>query len=79
MNTKIYLVDFIEYTNYSRETVSNQERNIGDEKYLHVSKEGFLVREEHLDYVKQYGKGIRSIKLVGELFEMPRPNYIMGD
>ncbi len=71
MYTKIYLVEFIEYTNPMRDTVSNPNMEIGKGRYININKEGFLVREEHLEFIKKWGKGIKSIKLVGELFEIP--------
>ena len=74
--SKIYLIDFVEYTNAMRNTVYNPDCK---KQYISVPKEGFLVREEHLDFIRVYGKGIRSAKLVGELFEIPRPEYILED
>jgi hypothetical protein len=32
---------------------------------------GFLVREEDLNYIKEYGNGIKIMTCVGELFELP--------
>lgn len=77
-STKIYKVEFVEYTNALRDTVSNG-NDLGNYKYIKVSKEGFLVREEHLNYISQYGKGIKNAILVGELFEPPIPNYKVED
>lgn len=79
--TKIYSVEFIEYTNWRCNTVSNPELESGKGKYINISKDGFLVREEHLEFIKRWGKGIKNIKLVGELFEMSTipSNYIIED
>jgi len=79
--TKIYLVEFVEYTNWLHDTISNPELELGKGKYINISKDGFLVREEHLEFIKQWGKGIKSIRLVGELFEISTipKNYLVED
>ena len=78
---KIYLVEFIEYTNWSHDTISNPKLEFREGRYIHIPRDGFLVREEHLEFIKQWGKGFRSIKLVGELFNMSMipTNYLVED
>ena len=80
--TKLYQVEFNEYTNSDCTTVCDPEREAGKGRYISAPKSGFFVREEHLEFVNQWGEGIRSKKLVGELFniplEIPR-NYIVED
>lgn len=64
---KIYKVEFIEYTNALRDTVCNQEKEVGDRKYLRVGKEPFLVRESELDKYRAWGGGFRYIEFVGNI------------
>lgn len=64
---KVYLVEFIEYTNCMRDTVSDGNENIGETKYITVGKEPFLVRESELDKYSKYGKGYRSMLFVGNI------------
>ena len=72
---KIYKVEFMEYTNVfkdtvsnqTKETVSNQIKEIKDKKYLMVGKEPFLVRESELDNYRAWGGGFRYIEFVGNI------------
>lgn len=64
---KIYKVEFMEYTNGLRDTISNQKREIGDRKYITVGKEPFLVRESELDKYSAWGGGFRYVEFVGNL------------
>ena len=66
---KIYAVEFIEYTNFSKTTVSDYDgvMQLKDIKYLEVGPESCLIRESDLPYFQKFGKGFRSIRLVGEL------------
>lgn len=64
---KVYEVEFMEYTNYMRDTVYNRDKEIGDMKYITVGKEPFLVKESELDKYSVYGGGYRSIKFVGNI------------
>lgn len=66
---KIYLIEFIEYTNGLRNTV-HRINNDGNDEYLDVSREGTLVSEDDIEDMKQFGKGLRSMKLVGELISI---------
>lgn len=63
----IYEVEFMQYTNGMRDAVWNEESN----KYISINREGFVARECDLDYLKEFGKGFRRIKFVGQLFEQP--------
>ena len=65
---KIYRVEFMEYTNVLRNTVSNQKQEVADRKYLTVGKEPFLVKESELDKYSAWGGGFRSIEFVGNLY-----------
>jgi len=60
---KVYLVEFIEYTNYARDDVSHNTKPL----HINVGKEGFLVRESDLNLYQDFGKGYRSVTLVGQL------------
>ena len=67
---KVYKVEFMEYTNYSRDTVCDESKKIGHGQYLHVGKEPFLVKESDLEKYKNYGGGYRSVVFVGYLEEI---------
>ena len=67
---KVYKVEFMEYTNYSKDAVSDETKEIGHGQILHVGKEPFLVKECDLEKYKNYGGGYRSIIFVGYLEEM---------
>ena len=45
---KIYKVEFMKYTNVVKDTVSNQAKEIKDEKFLRVGKEPFLEENQSL-------------------------------
>ena len=64
---KVYEVEFMEYTNCMKDTVSNQAREIGDMKYINIGKEPFLIRESEFEKYMAYGKGFRIIKFVGNI------------
>lgn len=64
---KIYKVEFMEYTNISKDIVSNQAKEIKNKKYLKVGKEPFLVRESELDGYRAWGGGFRYIEFVGNI------------
>jgi len=67
---KIYLVQFMEYTNGLKDTVCkcvNKEKQ--KYEYKEVSKDGCLVKENQLGYFKQFGGGFRNITLMGILAE----------
>lgn len=63
---KLYSVEFIEYTNATYDTVTNK-----DGQYLDVKVEnggGFIIREDEIDFYKQFGKGFRSLNYVGHMY-----------
>ena len=66
---KIYKVDFMKYTNVFKDTVSNQAKEIKDEKYLRIGNEPFLVRESEFDNYRARGGGFRYIEFVGNIAE----------
>lgn len=66
---KVYQVEFMQYTNCSRDTVCNNTDLIKDSKYIHVGKEQLLVRESDLDKYREYGNGFRTVKFVGHIGE----------
>ena len=61
---KIYSVEFNEYTNITRDTVATEDNKC----YLHIPLGGLLVRESALVEYSNYGKGYKSIILVGSMF-----------
>ena len=69
---KVYLVTFIQYTNYNKDTVYSEESN----KYLYVGREGFLVLESELEEFRQFGNGYRDISLVGQILVESEQNGI---
>ena len=58
---KIYKVTFNQYTNSFRDTVSSKD----NEKYLDVGRGDFLIREDDMEYYKQFGDGFACLELVG--------------
>lgn len=64
---KIYKVEFMQYTNVLKDTVSNQTKEVKDKKYLRIGKEPFLIRESELDNYKNWGGGFRYIEFVGNI------------
>lgn len=77
MKELVYIVDFMNYTNSSRTTVSDVRpedygklNSLSDATYLEVGHEPFLVRESELQYYSKFGGGYRSIKQVGYI-EIP--------
>lgn len=64
---KVYSVEFMNYTNCMKDTVSNGVEEIKDIKYLKIGKEPFLVAESDLDKYREYGGGFRSITFVGNM------------
>lgn len=64
---KVYEVEFMQYTNCSRDTVCNNAESIKDSKYINVGKEPFLVRESELEKYREYGNGFRTVKFVGNI------------
>jgi hypothetical protein len=64
---KVYEVEFMNYTNSMRDTVSNNAENIKDINYIHVGKESFLIRESEFEKYMQYGNGFRVIRFVGNI------------
>lgn len=64
---KIYEVEFMQYTNCSKDTVQNGETDVSKIKYIHVGKEPFLIKESELSEYMEYGKGFRTVKFVGNI------------
>ena len=66
---KIYSVTFNEYTNYAKDTVSNGETiGSGNVPYVHVGNQPFLITEEQIIAASKYGKGIKEMIFVGNLW-----------
>ena len=65
---KIYDVEFMYYTGYSRDAVSSNPGEVKkDTKYLDTSASPFLVRESDLHIFQKYGGGFRNLRYVGTL------------
>lgn len=64
---KVYRVEFMEYTNNMRDTVSANGLYIPKDglAYLKLGDEPFLATEDQLPYLKHFGEGFRSLRFVG--------------
>ena len=71
---KIYSVEFMTYTNYSRTHVAKRKPNLKtgvlEHDYLEVGPAPFLLKESDLDKYKEYGDGYRTLTFVGMLGDM---------
>lgn len=63
---KVYEVEFMEYTNYFKDTVSDG-GEIGKTKYIHTGREPFLIKESEFDKYMKFGKGFRIVRFVGNI------------
>lgn len=63
---KIYEVEFMQYTNYMRDVVSDG-AELGKTEYIHVGKEPFLIKESEFDKYMKFGKGFRIVRFVGNM------------
>lgn len=64
---KVYSVTFMQYTNCSRDTISNNKK---DTKYITVNEHGFehapfLIKENEIDKYKDFGGGIKELIFAG--------------
>ena len=70
---KIYLAEFISYTNALHDTVSDWDGkgtpSIGKIKYLNLGKHCTLVKESDLEKYRKYGQGYKKITFLGTLLE----------
>jgi hypothetical protein len=57
------------------DTVSDGNKEIGKTKYLDVGKAAFLIRENDIDKIRQYGQGINTLKFVGYLKEFDEVKF----
>ena len=64
---KVYEVEFMQYTNCMRDTVCDDSKNLGDQKYINVGKEAFLIKESDFEKYRRYGNGFRVVKFVGNM------------
>ena len=61
---KVYEVEFMQYTNCMRDTVCDEEKELGKGQYLHVGKEPFLIKESDFPKYQKYGGGFRIVRFV---------------
>lgn len=61
----IYRVTFNEYTNCTKDAVSDKNYDIGKLQYIHIPSNGLLIRESEIDKYIKYGKGFASLECVG--------------
>ena len=64
---KVYEVEFMNYTNCMRDTVSNMANETKNTKYIEIGKEPFLIKESDFDKYMKYGGGFRVVKFVGNI------------
>lgn len=64
---KIYEVEFLRYTNWMKDTVSDEEKEIGKAKYIHVGREPFLIKESDFPKYQKFGGGFRIVRFVGNI------------
>ena len=75
---KIYAVTFNKYTNCQRDTVTNRDSLPPEEahnhKMIHAGGDGkFLVTEDQIIDMLDYGGGIRNMEFVGNLYDSDDP------
>ena len=63
---KVYEVEFMEYTNSMRDTVSDG-AELTKTKYIYVGAEPFLIKESEFDKYMKFGKGFRIVRFVGNM------------
>lgn len=64
---KVYEVEFMQYTNCMKDTVSDGNKEIGKTKYINVGKEPFLIKESDFNKYMKYGGGFRILRFVGNI------------
>lgn len=64
---KVYEVEFMQYTNCMRDTVCDEEKELGKGQCLHVGKEPFLIKESDFPKYQKYGGGFRIVRFVGNI------------
>lgn len=67
MMEKVYEVEFMQYTNCFRDTVSDGNEDIGKRKYLQVGNDPVIIKESDLPKYMKYGNGFRTIEFIGNL------------
>lgn len=65
MPVKLYSVEFIEYTNRTEQHVGRT----GSLDFIDAPKGKFIAKEEDLDTLREYGKGISRAEFIGYLYE----------
>lgn len=65
---KVYQVEFMRYSNYEHDCVSNAS-SFGDNptEYLELGDEPFLIKESDLSKYQQFGGGYKSLIFVGNI------------
>jgi hypothetical protein len=64
---KVYEVEFMQYTNCMKDTVWENNAELGKGKYLTVGKEPFLIKESDFSKYQNYGGGFRIVRFVGNI------------
>ena len=68
---KVYSVEFMEYTNAMKDTVSDWDGSFStrdkEHDYLETGREPFLVRESEFEKYSKYGRGFRHAAFVGRI------------
>ena len=64
---KVYEVEFMQYTNCMKDTVSDGEQEIGKATYIDVGREPFLIKESDFPKYQKFGGGFRIVRFVGNI------------
>ena len=74
---KIYAVTFNQHINSSNDAVSKVDpENRKSSLYLSIGNQPFLITEDQIEQIREYGYGIKSLVFVGNLWDMDRPYLI---
>lgn len=64
---KVYKVEFMQYTNCLKDTVSDGNKDFDERKYLKIGINPIIIRESDLSKYMKYGNGFRSVEFIGNL------------
>ncbi len=67
MMEKVYKVEFMQYTNCLKDTVSDGNKDFDERKYLKIGINPIIIRESDLSKYMKYGNGFRSVEFIGNL------------
>lgn len=65
--TKLYEVTFREYTNWTKNTISDGKGLQSD--YIEVDNGSLIIADYEFEYYKQFGGGFNTIRFIGFRYE----------